>query len=172
MAKVVDYSAVEAGRDGRRIEIRALRPTDRDDLLAAVDRTGAESLYRRFFAARRSFSEREVAGFLNVDFADHVALVAVIEEGGRTEIAGGGRYALIEPGIAEVAFMVVDRHQGNGIGAMLMRHLVAIAREGGLRELVAEVLAGNAAMLKVLRKSGLLMDVKSESGVMHVTLWL
>jgi len=172
MAKVVDYSAVEAGRDGRRIEIRALRPTDRDDLLAAVDRTGAESLYRRFFSPRRSFSEREVAGFLNVDFADHVALVAVVEEDGLAEIAGGGRYALIEPGIAEVAFMVVDRHQGNGIGAMLMRHLVAIAREGGLRELVAEVLAGNAAMLKVLRKSGLLMDVKSESGVMHVTLWL
>jgi RimJ/RimL family protein N-acetyltransferase len=172
MAEASEYSAVEAARDGCRIEIRALRPSDRDDFLAAVDRTGAESLYRRFFSPRRSFSEREVAAFLNVDFVDHVALIAVLEEGGRAEIAGGGRYAVIRPGIAEVAFMIVDRHQGKGIGGMLMRHLVAIARGGGLRELVAEVLAGNAAMLKVLRKSGLRMDVKSESGVMHVTLRL
>jgi RimJ/RimL family protein N-acetyltransferase len=172
MTEAKDYSAVEAARDGRRIEIRALRPTDRDNLLAAVDRTGAESLYRRFFSPRRRFSEQEVVGFLNVDFADRVALVALVDEGGRTEIAGGGRYAVIRPGIAEVAFMVVDRYQGKGIGSMLMRHLIVIAREAGLGELVAEVLAGNAAMLKVLRNSGLRMDAKSESGVMHVTLRL
>jgi ribosomal protein S18 acetylase RimI-like enzyme len=68
--------------------------------------------------------------------------------------------------------MVVDRHQGRGIAGMLMRHLVAIARSGGLRELVAEVLVGNAAMLKLLRKSGLRMDVESELGVTQVTLRL
>jgi hypothetical protein len=35
-------------------EIRALRPDDRADLVAAVDASGTESLYRRFFADRRS----------------------------------------------------------------------------------------------------------------------
>jgi RimJ/RimL family protein N-acetyltransferase len=172
MAEVAEYSAVEAARDGRRIEIRALRPSDHDDLLAAVDRTGPESRYRRFFSPRRTFSDREVAGFLNIDFVSHVALVAVVQECGRAEIAGGGRYVVIQTGTAEIAFMVVDSYQGKGIGSMLMRHLVAIARRGGLRELVAEVLVGNAAMLEVLRKSGLRMDVKSELGVMHVTLQL
>jgi GNAT superfamily N-acetyltransferase len=172
MAETVKYSAVEAARDGRRIEIRALRTSDHDELLAAVDRTGPESLYRRFFSARRIFSEREVEGFLNVDFIDQVALVAVVEECGQAEIAGGGRYAVIQPGIAEVAFMVVDRYQGKGIGGMLMRHLTAIARRGGLRELVADVLVGNVAMLKVLRESGLHMDVKGEAGIIQVTLRL
>jgi hypothetical protein len=47
--KVEKYLATEALRDGCRVEIRALRPDDRADLLAAVGRVSARSLYRRFF---------------------------------------------------------------------------------------------------------------------------
>jgi hypothetical protein len=86
------YSASEALGDGRRVEIRALRPDDQADLLAAVDRTSGQSLYRCFFAVRRGFTEPEIAFFLNPDFVDHVALVAVVEESGRPVIVGGGRY--------------------------------------------------------------------------------
>jgi hypothetical protein len=50
------YSAVEELRNGRRVEIRALRPDDRADLLAAIGRTGAESLFRRFFAPKLGFT--------------------------------------------------------------------------------------------------------------------
>jgi hypothetical protein len=42
-----EYSAIEALGDGRRVEIRALRPDDRADLLAAVGRTSGQSLYYR-----------------------------------------------------------------------------------------------------------------------------
>ena len=49
MLKVEKYSAIETLRGGRRIEIRALRPDDRADLIAAVGRTSTQSLYRRFF---------------------------------------------------------------------------------------------------------------------------
>jgi len=42
------YSAIEALCDGRRVEIRALRPDDRADLLAAVDRTNAESVREKW----------------------------------------------------------------------------------------------------------------------------
>jgi hypothetical protein len=49
MLDVAKYSALELLRDGRRIEIRALRKDDRDNLLAAVARASTESLYRRFF---------------------------------------------------------------------------------------------------------------------------
>ena len=72
MLDAARYLAVEAMRDGRKLEIRALRPQDRTDLRAAVDRTSAQSLYRRFFGAKRSFSDKEVAFFVNVDFANHV----------------------------------------------------------------------------------------------------
>ena len=172
MVEAAKYSAVEELRNGRRVEIRALRPDDRADLLAAVGRTGAESLFRRFFAAKRRFSEKEIAFFLNVDFTNHVALVAVLEEGEQPVIVGGGRYIVVQPRKAEVAFAVVDQYQGQGIGATLMRHLATIARSSGLRELVAEVLPDNTAMLKVFEKSAFGLSTKRGSGVVHVTLRL
>ena len=172
MLKSARYSAVEKLRDGRRVEIRAIRPDDEAGLLAAVERTSAQSLFRRFFAVKRGFTEREIAFFVNVDFVKHVALVAVVEEDGRPSIVGGGRYVVLQDGKAEVAFAVVDDYQGQGIGAALMRHLATIARGAGLKELVAEVLPDNAAMLKVFKKSGLRATMERESGVVHVTLAL
>ena len=170
MSDPATYLAVEPLRDGRRLEIRALRPDDRDALVAAVDRASEESLHRRFFAVRRHFTEREVDFFVNVDFVNHVALVAVVEEGGRRVIAGGARYVMIQPGKAEVAFAVLDQYQGQGIGTVLMRHLAAIARAAGLDELIAEVLPDNAPMLKVFEQSGLRVSTRREADVVHVSL--
>ena len=73
------YSAIETLRDGGRIEIRALTPDDKADLVAAVARTSSESMRRRFFVVKRSFTDQETAFFLNVDFVNHVVLVAVLE---------------------------------------------------------------------------------------------
>lgn len=172
MIESSNYSAVEKLHNGERIEIRAATPQDRDGLLAAVNRTGSESLYRRFFAVRRHFSETEESFFLNIDFVSHVALVALAEENGKQSIVAGGRYVVSEPGKAEVAFTVIDKYQGQGLGSALLRHLAVIARQAGLRELVAYVLPDNRAMLKVFEKSGLKYSARREAGSVHVTLGL
>ena len=166
------YSALELLRNGLRIEIRALKISDRADLVAAVDHTSARSLYRRFFSLKRHFSEKEINFFLNIDFANHVALVAVVREGGRRAIVGGGRYVVVRPGTAEVAFTVVDKYQGQGIGGSLMRHLTTLARDAGLKELIAEVLPENIPMLKVFENSWLRYSAKLEDGVVNVSLQL
>jgi RimJ/RimL family protein N-acetyltransferase len=170
MSAVARFSAIETLRDGRRVEIRALRHEDRIGLEEAVSRASAESLRRRFFSVRRHFSEQEIEFFSDIDFVSHVALVVVAEEGGEAVIVGGGRYIIAEPGRAEVAFALIDEYQGQGIGAALMRHLVAIARDAGLKELIAEVLPENTAMLKVFKKSGLHPTTRREAGIVHVTL--
>jgi RimJ/RimL family protein N-acetyltransferase len=164
------YSAREHLRDGRPVEIRALRPDDEADMLAAIDRTGADSLHRRFFVTKRGFSEKERAFFMNIDFVDHVALVAVIDEGGRPAIVGGSRYVVTKPGEAEVAFVVVDAFQGQGIGALLTRHLTGLARAAGLKELVADVLPENIAMRKVLGKFAFRTARGLDPQVLHLTL--
>jgi RimJ/RimL family protein N-acetyltransferase len=121
---------------------------------------------------KRGFTEQETAYFLNIDFVDHVALVAVVEEAGRPVIVGGARYIALQPGKAEVAFTVIDQYQGQGIGAALMRHLAGIARGAGLRQLIADVLPENVAMLKVFAKSGFPLEAKRESDVVQVVLRL
>ena len=101
MVEAATYAAVETLRDGRRVEVRALRQDDRAELLAAVGRTSLESLYRRFFSLKRGFTEQETAFFLDIDFVGHVALVAVVEEAGRPVIVGGARYLVLRPGQAD-----------------------------------------------------------------------
>ncbi len=166
------YSAREQLRDGRPIEIRALRPTDEAGMLDAINNTNAESLRRRFFVTKRAFSDKELAFFINVDFVKHVALVAEIEENGRHSIIGGGRYIVTHPGEAEVAFVVIDAYQGQGIGTLLMRHLALIARAGGLRELAADVLPENAPMRKVFSKFGFRPGRGIDPTVVHLVLAL
>jgi RimJ/RimL family protein N-acetyltransferase len=168
MPKAADYSAEECLRDGRTIEIRALRPDDREDMLAAIGRTSPQSLRTRFFVPKRGFSETELAFFMNIDFDNHVALVAQIDEDGRPSIVGGGRYIVVEAGRAEIAFVVVDAYQGQGIGSALMRHLSDLARDAGLKGLFAEVLPENTAMLKVFSKFGFRPGPSQEPGVVHL----
>jgi ribosomal protein S18 acetylase RimI-like enzyme len=172
VSKAANFSVTETLRDGRTVEIRALQPADVDGLKAAVASTSAESLARRFFGPKRYFSEQEIAYFVNIDFITQVALVATVDEGGKHPIVAGGRYVLVQPGVAEVAFVVVDDYQGHGIGSRLMRHLARIARAAGLRELVAEVLPDNQPMLNVFRNCGLKVATRREGGAVHVTMQL
>jgi RimJ/RimL family protein N-acetyltransferase len=165
-----NYTVREQLRDGRPLLIRALEPNDEGDMLAAIDRTSAESLQRRFFVTKRGFSDKERAFFMNTDFVNHVALVAVIDEDEGPAIVGGGRYVVTRPGEAEVAFVVVDAFQGQGIGALLTRHLTGLARAAGLKELVADVLPENMAMRKVLGKFGFRTARSLDPQVVHLTL--
>jgi RimJ/RimL family protein N-acetyltransferase len=166
------YSEVEPLSDGSEIKIRALKQDDKADLLASIDRASARSLYRRFFAVKRSFSEKEIAFFLNVDFRNHVALVAICEDSGRPKIVGGARYIRIREDTAEMAFFVIDEYQGKGIGTLLMRHLAAIAQSAGLKELTADILADNTSMLGVFKASGLRLTLTREPDVLHAALQL
>jgi RimJ/RimL family protein N-acetyltransferase len=172
MSIASENRAFEYLRDGRKVEIRALRPDDKEDMLAAVGRTGMQSLQRRFFAVKRGFSAKEIAFFMNVDFNNHVALVALADEDGRPVIIGGGRYIVVETGRAEIAFVVIDAYQGQGIGTLLMRRLAAIARDAGLKELIAEVLPENMAMRNVFNKFGFRPAAKREPGVIHLVMQL
>lgn len=172
MVQARDYTATHPLPDGQTIEIRALAAEDRDGLLAAIGRTSDQSLYRRFFTFKRDFTDSEVDYYVNIDFVSHVALVAVLEEDGQEVIVGGARYIVVQPAQAEIAFVVDDAHQGKGIGAALLRHLVALARQAGFTELIADVLPDNTAMLKMFRTSGLGITSRRDPDATHIVLQL
>jgi GNAT superfamily N-acetyltransferase len=159
-------------RDNSPVTIRALKPDDRAEFLSALRQCSSQSLYRRLFSPKQRFTEKEIAYFLNVDFRNHVALIATLEEGGRDVIAGGARFIMTQPERAELAFLIIDRYQGRGIGLALMRHLVILARSAGIKELFAEVLAENRFMLNLFQNSGCSFKKRHEDGIVHVTLGL
>src|SRR5262249_1669921 len=80
------------------------------------------------------------------------------------------RLSIGQPGEAELAFMVVDQYQGKGICTALLRHLIAIGRDSGLRE--TYVLSHNTLMLKVFARNDFRAGAGRERGTKHLTLQL
>ncbi|MBN9043186.1 MAG: GNAT family N-acetyltransferase [Rhizobiales bacterium 62-47] len=170
MSDLANYSAHEVLKNGCSIEIRALQPEDEPDMLTAVGKTSPQSLRRRFFAPKNSFSQKERSFFMKIDFSNHIALVALHEEGSEHLIVCGGRYIVTSPGTAELALIVIDQWQGRGIGSLLLRHLIGIAQNRGVTKLIAEVLPENAAMLTVFRKFGFRTVPGSDPQTIHLSL--
>jgi acyl-CoA synthetase (NDP forming)/RimJ/RimL family protein N-acetyltransferase len=152
--------------DGGTAHVRPIRPADADRLRAFYSRLSDESIYFRFFGPRPRLSDKEVAWFTTVDYADRVALIATIG----TEMVAVIRYDRVEPGEAEVAFLVEDAHQGRGVASVLLEHLAATARERGIGRFVADVLPANMRMMGVLRQAGYTADSRFADGVVRMTL--
>jgi GNAT superfamily N-acetyltransferase len=118
-------------RDGTRIEIRPIRPEDRDELAAGLERLSPKSRYRRFLTPTDELSERELDYLTHVDHRDHEALVARdADSGAGVGVARFVRWA-DDPDAAEFAAAVADDWQGRGVGTLLLDELTKRARRGG-----------------------------------------
>ncbi len=163
-------------KDGRPFLIRAIRPGDKDKLLEGFSRMSNNSIHMRFFGAKGRLNEQDLAYFSEVDFVRHVALGASIEDQGKEQLIGGGRYFEFGKGLllrrAEIAFAVIDAYQGQGVTTLILQHLIAIARTQGIEQFVAETLIENRAMLKVFEHSGLPMHLEREGDAANITLSL
>jgi len=170
------YRAEDRLRDGRPIWLRAIEPSDRDALREGLHHLSPESAYYRLFRPKPELTESELDYFTKVDFKNHVALLALLEEDGQRRPVGTARYIVEHPDqgtdSAEIAFVVDDAHQGLGVGTVLLRHLAKIARENGLPRFHASVLGDNRHMLSVFAKSGLPIRTGFADGVVDVTLSL
>ena len=168
-----NYLAVDTLRDGTVVTIRAIRPDDRCRLLEAFRKLDHASIYRRFFNPKRELTDAELKQFTEVDF-DHVVALVVTTKAAKAEImVAGGRYVTEPPSRrAEVAFTTEKDYRGRGIASLLLARLARIAREKGVSQFDAYVLAENQPMLSVFRRSGLPMQQRSEGNAIHVALSL
>jgi GNAT superfamily N-acetyltransferase len=170
---VAQYSALEILRDGTAIQIRAIRPDDKQRLSQHFYGLSAQSVYYRFLGIKRSLSEDDLSRLTDLDFVNQVGLAATVKEEEHERFIGVGRYFRTpDPHRAEVAFAVLDGYQGHGIGTLLLKHLVRIARINAISEFGADVLASNHQMLEVFANSGFSFHNSYESGVVRVTLQL
>jgi len=150
---VPDYRHQVALLNGDYVMIRPIYPDDKGSLTAFFDRLGPETRFLRFHYAKPHVSEEEVRSYCECDYENVFTLVAEMSRNGSTDIVGVGRYDRL-PGSnsAEVAFVVEDKEQGNGIGTHLVKELASVAEERGLSSMVAETVVYNEIMLSIFRK--------------------
>ncbi len=151
-------------RDGRTAHLRPILPEDAENLVDFYALVSDQSKYFRFFAPMPQLSDRDVKRFTQVDYRDRVALVLTVAQ----KIIAVGRYDVVAPGQAEVAFLVQDAHQGRGAGQLLLEHLAQAGRERGVDRFVAEVLPDNRRMIQVFREQGYVVKGGWDDGVMHL----
>ncbi|HSO98067.1 MAG TPA: GNAT family N-acetyltransferase [Solirubrobacteraceae bacterium] len=155
-------------RDGSRVRIRQIRPSDQARLVSGFERLGPESRYRRFLAPLPELGQSMVHYLTDVDHHDHEAVVALDEQG--HDGLGLARYIRNpdRPDTAEVAVTVIDEWQGRGLGTVLLDVISARAREEGITTFTALMLAENKEMLDLLEGLGPVRVTDRSTGTVEV----
>ena len=147
--------------NGTAVLIRPIAPEDKALLARGMEQLSQQSAYRRFLAPKDALSADELRYLTEVDFLDHVAYVAVRPEAPDVVVAVGRWIRLRDdPEVAEIAFVVSDALQRQGLGTLLAETLAGAARERGVRRFVATMLFARVAQERETALDGPLHDVR------------
>jgi acyl-CoA hydrolase len=157
--------------NGEKLVVRPIRSSDEDLIKAMFYEFSEQTKYLRYHGTLKSLPHNKLQVFCNVDYDTEMALVVARGRAGHEEIIGVGRY-MTNPGkrSAEMAFVVSDDWQRNGIGTHLFQRLVQIGKQAGIQQFNADVLPENSGMLKIFHRSGLNTETSTDEGVVRVTM--
>lgn len=152
-----DYEETVHLRDGTKVTLRPIGPSDKQLLLEGFERLSPESRYARFLAPKQKLTDADLRYLTEVDGIDHFAIVALIRSRfGKQEGVGVGRFVRSKDraDTAEPAITVADDQQGKGLGTILLHRLADAAWERGIRQFRCEVLTGNTRLRDLLPEIG------------------
>ncbi|MFL5842702.1 MAG: GNAT family N-acetyltransferase [Thermoleophilaceae bacterium] len=158
-------------RDGREVCVRPTRTSDADVMQELFYRLSEEDVRTRFFQKLTSLTEKAAQHLCSVDYEEEMAFAAVVGPSAHERIVAASSYYLSPAtGLAEVAYMVDPEWQGSGLGTILHAGLVDYARRHGARGLTADVLSGNAPMMRVFEHGEHSLSVDTDAGVSELTM--
>ena len=145
----------EVLRDGTPVVIRPIDKSDAERERAFIEGLSPESRYFRFLQNVKHPSAELIRRFTEVDQQNDIALVALLSTADEPRIVGVSRYSRCDDGgVCECAVTVADEWQGKGLGTLLMRHLIEIARAQGMERLYSLDSAENRPMQELAAHLG------------------
>ena len=154
------YAAPWKLKEGTSVNIRPIQPEDEPLLVKFHETLSEESVYHRYFTQlkldQRIAHERLTRICFN-DYDREIALVAERKDPKtkQREILGVGRLSKAHGrNEGEFAVLVSDHWQKKGLGAELLKRMVAIGRDEKLTRLSAEIMADNHAMHHISKQAG------------------
>lgn len=160
-------------RDGQKIRIRPIRPEDEPLMVDFHESLSVGTVYSRYFQAMKltqRVAHERLTRICFIDYSREMALVAEPvdpPESGHSRIMGVGRLTRV-PGdaTAEFALLIADDYQHLGLGSELLRRLLDIGREEGIREVHADILAENLLMQRIARREGFELQYNTDGPVL------
>jgi acetyltransferase len=168
-------------RNGTQVTIRPIRSNDEPMMVKFHESLSDRTVYLRYFTSlslsRRTAHERLVR-ICTVDYDQEMVLVAEHNDSqtGEQQILAVARLNQLPsehpPKEAEVAVLVSDGYQRQGLGTELLRRLVRVAQDMRISRLVAEVLWDNLAMQAIFHSLGFQLRSPSEGPSVQAVLEL
>ncbi len=156
---------------GIEVLLRPVKISDEPPLKDFFYSLSDQSMYRRFVSSRQDMPHVRLQEFVIIDYTKEMVILAVLRGNDKEIIAGLGEYSINEGAhSAEVAFVVRDEYQNQGIGTELITYLTQLAKRAGLNGFTAEVLAENKPMLHLFEKMGFDIERALSSGVYELTM--
>jgi len=149
-----EYERTVLIRRGRPVLLRPIRPED-EPLQEEMFRTFSEETKRfRFFGPVKE-SHEMLARYTQIDYDREIAIIAELTEEGRKKMVGVVRL-VADPynETAEYAIVIGDPWQRQGLGTVMTRYILEIARSRGIKQVYAYLLEDNAKMLDLFLKFG------------------
>ena len=160
----------ETLHDHSQVLIRPINKGDRAAERAFIDGLSAQARRYRFLGAVKSPSDRLIEQFTDIDYVHEAAFVAIVREDSHERIVGVSRYSTGKEGDnCEFAVTVSDEWQQKGLGTLLMKHLMEVARARGIRTMVSLASAENVQMRDLASHLGFRtrVDPDDASQVIH-----
>lgn len=141
--------------DGTQVLIRPLCKLDATAERVFIEGLSSKTKHNRFLGQIAHPADRLIQQLTDIDYDKDMALAAVDRSGRVERIVGVSRYAVQgDGGSCECAVVVADAWQNRGLGTALMRHLIEIASERGLRWMESTDLRDNLEMRDLARFLG------------------
>ncbi len=144
----------ETLRDGTRVLIRPIAKDDAALERAFLERLSPQSRQYRFLG-QVNVSDELINRLTDIDYRHDMAFVALRHEEGEKREIGVSRFCMSDDGTScECAAAVADEWQGRGLGYLLMRHLIEVARQRGVKRMFSIDSAANGHMRELATSLG------------------
>lgn len=160
----------ETLRNGSHVLIRPITPLDKAAERAFIEGLSAQARHFRFLGAVRSPSDDTLERLTRIDHVHDVAFAAVVADDSRERMVGVSRYSTDAGGHScECAVTVSDEWQDQGLGTLLMKHLIEVARTRGIGTMFSIDSAENTRMQDLAKFLGFhtRVDPDDASQVIH-----
>ncbi len=162
-------------KNGTPVVIRPIRPEDEPLLIKLHQALSERSVYLRYFQplklSQRTAHER-LTRICFIDYDRETVLVVERKQvDGTPEIIAIGRLSKLRgKNDAELAVLVDDRFQHQGMGTELYRRLIAIAHEEKLDLVISTILSENREMIAICETLGFTLQADMEDGTVRAEL--
>ena len=158
-------------RDGSTVTIRPIRPEDEPKMVRFHETLSDRSVYFRYFH-QLSLSTRVTHERLTrICFIDYDREMVLVAEAAQGDIIAVGRLTREHASDdAEFALLVSDAWHEHGLGTELLRRLIALAKNEGIRHVLGDILADNRAMQEICRQLGFEVRYSVQEGVVKASI--